>query len=142
MQIDVESFIKQDLINLNERERELQEELRQLHKEKRVDLTEVYAKYGIRTDYRHSSEITGKPREGEAKYFQSEADIEESLQNLENLEIRRNIDSRNQERGIREATEECSSDSLINPFSSSEILCNQVLKLAKNIERFDRRPAV
>jgi hypothetical protein len=56
-----------------------------LHKQKREDLTDVYAKYGIRTDYRHSSELTGQAREGENKYLQGEADIEESLQNLENF---------------------------------------------------------
>jgi hypothetical protein len=31
MQIDVESFIRQDLINLNEHERKLQQELREIH---------------------------------------------------------------------------------------------------------------
>lgn len=40
----------------------MQEELRQLHKEKRGDLSEIYNKYGIRTDYKHSSEITGQAR--------------------------------------------------------------------------------
>lgn len=30
---------------------------------------------------------------------------------------------------------------MINPFSNSEDLCNQILKLAKNISRFEKKPA-
>jgi hypothetical protein len=43
---------------------ELQEELKQLHKATRTEVTGVLVKYAIKTDYRHSSEITGQPREG------------------------------------------------------------------------------
>jgi hypothetical protein len=118
----------------------LQEELRQLHKQKGRELKEVYAKHAIRTDYRHSSELTGLPSTKQPGLkVQSEQDVEDSLLNIEDFEMRRNLDGRNG--AIREVTEEASSESLINPFSSSEVLCNQVLKLAKNIERFEQKPA-
>lgn len=53
--------------------------------------------------------------------------------------IRQELGSR--DRAIREAPLE-ESQSLINPFSNSEDLCNQVLKLAKNVSRFERKPEV
>lgn len=42
MQIDIESFIKHDLINLNQNERKLQEELRDLYIGNKGDLKEIY----------------------------------------------------------------------------------------------------
>jgi hypothetical protein len=69
------------------------------------------------------------------KYSHNEEDIEESIQNLDNLLIRRDLQSREQQKVIREETDE-DSNSFINPFSNSEDLCNQVLKLAKNVSRF------
>ena len=55
MQIDVESFIHQDLIGLNEHERRLQLELRDPHNNHKGDIKEIFSKYGIRTDYQHSA---------------------------------------------------------------------------------------
>ena len=62
MQIDVESFIKQELVTLNEKELELQQELKELHKTTKAEVAGVLVKYGIKTDYKHSSEITGQVR--------------------------------------------------------------------------------
>lgn len=41
LQIDVESFIKQDLMSINEKERQLQEELRDIHINNKATIREV-----------------------------------------------------------------------------------------------------
>jgi hypothetical protein len=95
MQIDVESFIKQDLINLNEQEMQIQEELKLLHKNNKNTLQDVYSKYEIKNDYAHSAEITGdasKPKQ--LKYYHNEVDIEDSIQNLDNYLIRRDLQTK------------------------------------------------
>ena len=52
----------------------------------------MYGKYEIKNDYRHSNEITGEEtKQKQYKYYQNEADIEESIQNLDNLLIRREL---------------------------------------------------
>lgn len=59
MRIDVESFIKQDLININEEEMALQRDLKDLHRNTKDNIKEVYNKYDIKTDYKSSAEIIG-----------------------------------------------------------------------------------
>jgi hypothetical protein len=55
MQFEIESYIKQDLINLNLEERQQQEALRQLHNHNKQQLKEIYNKHNIKTNYHHSS---------------------------------------------------------------------------------------
>ena len=110
-------------------------ELRDLHKATKGTIKDTYEKHEIRTDYGHSEEITGITSGHEPKYNPSENDIVESLVNLDNYLIRRE-----QEKDVIKEEEHEESRSLIDPFSNSEALCNQVLQLAKNVSRFDRPP--
>ena len=138
LQIDVESFIRQDLLNLNQNEAKLQGELRDIHLGHRTDLQEIYSKHGIKTNYQHSQEITGEtaPR---ICLTPTEQSLEESLQNLDNLLIRREILAKESDHAIQEETfeEEANSISFINPFSKSEDLCQQVLQLAQNVSHLE-----
>jgi hypothetical protein len=38
----------------------IQDELRQIHKQHKNDIKDVYVKYEIKADYKHSSEISGE----------------------------------------------------------------------------------
>ena len=98
----------------------------------------MFEKYDIRTDYKRSAEIVGEESQlNSYAYRPTEERIEQSIQNLDNLLIRREILDKERDHAIREETlEEENSKSLINPFSNSDALCQQVLQLAKNVSRF------
>lgn len=130
MHFEIDSYIKQDLINLNLEERQRQEDLRLLHKSNKLQLKEVYNKHNIKTDYQHSSELTGQ--HNQTNTHSQEEQLEDSIQRLDDLLMRREINSR--ESPQHHQQEE--TKSIINPFSNSEDLMNQVLQLAGNISKF------
>ena len=73
--IDVESFIKHDLIKLNQNQYQLQQELRELHINHKTEIKDVYSKFNIKTDYKHSGELTGDPTDSLISH-KNENDIE------------------------------------------------------------------
>lgn len=62
----------------------------------------------------------------------NEEEIEQSIQNLDHLLIRRELVSSKKEAELEAEQKR----SVINPFSNSEDLCQQILQLAKNVSRF------
>lgn len=62
----------------------------------------------------------------------NEEEIEQSIQNLDHLLIRRELVSSEKEAELEAEQKR----SVINPFSNSEDLCQQILQLAKNVSRF------
>ena len=74
-----------------------------IHKNHKADIKEMVEKYDIRTDFKHSAEIIGEEYHVHSySYKPTEESIEQSIQNLDNLLIRREILDKESGNAIRE----------------------------------------
>lgn len=85
--INVDEFLKYDLINVNKQEAELQAELFRLHKQTAKQVKEIEEKYDICTQYKRTNDLINRQitYAGQNVADEPEEDIEQSLVKLEEL---------------------------------------------------------
>lgn len=85
--MDIEEFIREDLVDLNERERLLQQEIKSFHFANRNKVKEVESKYEIETNYKNTNQLLKKQPENLNSLFEcvTQDQLEDSLVKLDEL---------------------------------------------------------